>query len=87
MMLSTIDGARPRPDADDAALAPGTYRMGIWVDEIAGVKGYAHSGFWGTAAVFVPELDLAVAATVNQNKAKEKMWDMVRESIAIVRKA
>jgi D-alanyl-D-alanine carboxypeptidase len=87
LMLTTINGAKSRPDADDAALAPGTYRMGVWVDEIAGVEVWAHSGFWGTAAVYAPDLDLAVAATVNQNKAKEAMWDMVRESIAIVKNA
>lgn len=87
LMLTTINGAETRPDADAAALAPGTYRMGVWVDEIAGVEVYAHSGFWGTAAVFVPELDLAVAATVNQNKAKEVMWNLVGEAIAIVKKA
>ncbi len=85
LMLTTVEGPLPRPDADETALAPGTYRMGIWVLEIAGVTAYAHSGFWGTAAVFVPELDLAVAATVNQNKAKEAMWDMVDRSIAVVR--
>ena len=87
VMLSTIEGARPRPDADDSALAPGTYRMGVWVVEIEGVTAYAHSGFWGTAAVVVPDLDLVVAATVNQNKAKEAMWDLVGEAIAIVKKA
>ena len=87
LMLTTINGAKSRPDADDAALVPGTYRMGVWVDEIAGVEVWAHSGFWGTAAVYVPDLDLAVAATVNQNKAKEAMWNMVRESIAIVKNA
>lgn len=86
-MLTTVDGARPRPDADEAALAPGTYRMGIWVVEIEGVTVYAHSGFWGTAAVYVPELDMAVAATVNQNKAKEAMWELVARSIAIVKEA
>jgi len=87
LMLTTINGAKSRPDADDAALAPGTYRMGVWVDEIAGVEVWAHSGFWGTAAVYAPDLDLAVVATVNQNKAKEAMWNMVRESIAIVKNA
>lgn len=86
LMLTTVDGAAARPDADDAALAPGTYRMGVWVVEIDGVTAYAHSGFWGTAAVYVPEFDLAVAATVNQNKAKEAMWELVREAIAIVKK-
>jgi D-alanyl-D-alanine carboxypeptidase len=87
LMLTTVDGARPRPDADATALAPGVYRMGIWVMEIDGVTAYAHTGFWGTAAVYVPELDLAVAATVNQNKAKEAMWELVERSIAIVKPA
>jgi CubicO group peptidase (beta-lactamase class C family) len=58
--------------------------MGVWVAEIAGFTAYAHSGFWGTAVVFVPELDLAVAATVNQNKAKDSLWAMIGRSIAIV---
>jgi D-alanyl-D-alanine carboxypeptidase len=84
LMLTTIEGTQPRPGADDAAHAPGTYRMGVWVAEIAGFTAYAHSGFWGTAAVFVPELDLAVAATVNQNKAKDSLWAMIGRSIAIV---
>lgn len=87
LMLTTVDGARPRPDADATALAPGVYRMGIWVMEIDGVTAYAHTGFWGTAAVYVPEFDLAVAATVNQNKAKEAMWELVGRSIAIVKPA
>ena len=86
LMLTTVDGARARPDADDTALAPGAYRMGIWVMEIEGVTAYAHSGFWGTAAAYVPELDLAVAATVNQNKAKEAMWELVGRSIAVVKR-
>ncbi len=87
LMLTPVDGAGAKPDADDAALAPGAYRMGVWVVEIEGVTAHAHSGFWGTAAVFVPELDLAVAVTVNQNKAKEAMWDLVGEAIAVVKKA
>ena len=87
VMLTTVDGCVPRPDADDDALAPGAYRMGVWVFEIAGLEVYAHSGFWGTAAVYAPELDLAVAVTVNQNKAKEAMWELVEQSIAIAREA
>jgi D-alanyl-D-alanine carboxypeptidase len=84
LMLTTVEGTQPRPGADDAAHAPGTYRMGVWVADIAGFTAYAHSGFWGTAAVFVPELDLAAAATVNQNKAKDSLWAMIGRSIAIV---
>jgi D-alanyl-D-alanine carboxypeptidase len=87
LMLTTVEGVGPRPDADASALPPGAYRMGIWVMEIEGVTAYAHSGFWGTAAVYVPELDLSVAATVNQNKAKEVLWEMVGRSIAVVKES
>ena len=59
--------------------------MGIWVEEIAGTTVYAHSGFWGTAAFYAPELDLAAALTVNQNKAKEAMWELAAEIVSSVR--
>ena len=83
LMLTTVEGARARPDADETALAPGAYRMGLWVMEIEGLTAYAHTGFWGTAVAYVPELDLAIAATVNQNKAKEAMWELVEGSVSV----
>jgi D-alanyl-D-alanine carboxypeptidase len=85
LMLTTVEDAQPRPDADESALPPGTYRMGVWVQEIAGTTVYAHSGFWGTAAIYAPELDLAAAVTVNQNKAKEAMWDLLGAAVAAAR--
>jgi len=83
-MLTTIDGLRPLPDADERALPAGAYRMGVWVVEVEGFTSYRHSGFWGTAATFVPELDLVVAATVNQNHARSALEDLLRGSIAAV---
>lgn len=67
-MLSTFDGIEASPTANERALPPGAYRMGVWVLETEGYASYHHTGFWGTMAVHVPELDLTIAATGNQNQ-------------------
>ena len=84
-MLSTLEGIRARSDADDSALPPGAYRMGVWVVEVEGLNTYRHTGFWGTLATYVPELDLTVACTVNQNQGKEALQGMARDAIVLVR--
>jgi CubicO group peptidase (beta-lactamase class C family) len=58
--------------------------MGVWVVEVEGFTTYRHTGFWGTLATYVPELDLALGATVNQNRGKPVLDELVREAIAIV---
>jgi D-alanyl-D-alanine carboxypeptidase len=84
-MLTTIDGAGPRPGADETALPAGSYRMGVWVEDWQGLTVYRHGGFWGTTAAYVPELDLTVAATVNQNSGKMDLEDLVRQTISVVK--
>jgi CubicO group peptidase (beta-lactamase class C family) len=59
--------------------------MGVWVLETDGLTTYHHTGFWGTMAVHVPELDLTVAATVNQNQSKPVFDRILAETIRIVR--
>lgn len=78
-MLSTVEGAEPLPHA-----GPPGYRMGIWVAEVEGYTTYCHTGFFGTAAAFVPDLDLAVSATVNQNDARSVLDELVHGAIRIV---
>jgi D-alanyl-D-alanine carboxypeptidase len=84
-MLTTIDGVRALPDAGETDLPPGAYRMGVWVVEVEGLSTYRHTGFWGTLATYVPELDLTVTATVNQNQGRAALEGMVREAIVIMR--
>ncbi len=84
VMLTTIDGIRARPDATERALPPGAYRMGVWVLEIEGYTTYQHNGFWGTMAVYVPELDLSIAATSNQNQVGPWFDQIPVEVIRIV---
>ncbi len=87
VMLSTIDGVAARPGAGEGALPPGAYRMGVWVLAVDGLTTYQHSGFWGTTAVHVPDLDLTFAATVNQNRAKASLGRIVHEVVSIIRGA
>jgi D-alanyl-D-alanine carboxypeptidase len=84
-MLTTLDGLRLPPGATESALPAGAYRMGVWINEVDGLTEYRHTGFWGTAVIYVPELDLALAATVNQNSGKQALADLVREVTILVR--
>jgi len=84
-MLTTIEGTRALDDASARALPPGAYRMGVWSVEVEGLETYRHSGFWGTLATYVPDLDLVVTVTVNQNQCGTLMDDLVREAIRVVR--
>ena len=38
------------------------YQMGMYRVQVNGMEAYCHSGFWGTQVVFIPELDLYMAA-------------------------
>jgi D-alanyl-D-alanine carboxypeptidase len=79
MMLTTIDGAEALPNG-----GPPGYRMGIWVVEVEGFEAYRHTGFFGTLADYVPELDLTVAVTVNQNQSGGALNETARQAIEIV---
>ena len=81
-MLTTLEDARP--SGEEGQLAPGMYRMGVWVLEVDGHESYRHAGFWGTVASYVPELDLVVAATVNQNHAGAVLYKLAEDSIGLV---
>ncbi len=87
VMLTTLDGLEARPDASASALAPGAYRMGVWVVEVDGLTTYRHTGFWGTLATYVPELDLTVACTVDQNQAKHALEELAVGAVRAVRDA
>ncbi len=80
IMLTPFDGAQPLPDA-----GPAGYGMGIWVVEIEGFTTYRHTGFFGTLATYVPELDLIVAATTNQNQDQGALNRLAVEAIKIAR--
>ena len=83
-MLTTIDGVGAIAEAKATALPPGAYRMGVWVIEVEGFTAYRHTGFWGTAATYVPDFDLAVATTINQGEGPMLHVELVDRAIGIV---
>jgi D-alanyl-D-alanine carboxypeptidase len=86
-MLTTIDGVAPGPGELGLSNTPGPYRMGVWIEEVDGLTTYRHTGFWATSASFVPDLEVTIAATVNQNHAKGMLNGLVRDTLALVRDA
>jgi D-alanyl-D-alanine carboxypeptidase len=87
IMLTTDGDAQPLPDASERALPPGAYRMGIWEVNVDGFETYRHTGFFGTLATYVPDLDLTVTATTNQNQDGGALDDLAREVILLVAEA
>ena len=61
--------------------ASAVYRMGIFQREMAGFTVYEHSGFWGTEALYIPELDIAIAGAVTQQDAFPSLRALMEESI------
>jgi CubicO group peptidase (beta-lactamase class C family) len=61
--------------------------MGVWIEEVDGLTTYRHTGFWATSASFIPDLEVTIAATVNQNHAKGMLNGLVRDTLALVRDA
>jgi D-alanyl-D-alanine carboxypeptidase len=43
---------------------PSNYYFGLWSYEYQGFKAYGHSGFWGTIALYFPELNTSIAVYV-----------------------
>jgi len=87
VMLTTVDGVQALPGASERALPPGAYRMGIWVVEVEGFTTYRHTGFFGTLATYVPELDLVVTVTTNQNSDQGALNKLALEAIRLVAEA
>lgn len=84
IMLTADEGAEALPGASERALPPGAYRMGIWEVQVEGFESYRHTGFFGTLATYVPELDLTVTATVNQNQSRGALDDLARDAILLI---
>ena len=85
-MLTTIVAARGGPAAWGGTQVPGTYRMGVAVNEIEGVAVYMHRGYWGTLAAYFPSLVLALGATVTQQQSNA-LGVLFRRALALVRAA
>jgi D-alanyl-D-alanine carboxypeptidase len=85
-MLTTVAAERGGPVAYGQEQTPGTYRMGIAVSEIDGLEVYQHTGFWGTTAAYVPQLDLAIGLAVTQQGSPAQQA-LFRQALDAVRAA
>ena len=61
------------------------YRMGVFVRDYNGLTAYEHSGFWGTIAVYVPKLDLTIAAAVTQQEQGRAVFKLARDTVEFIR--
>jgi len=86
-MLAPVVGAAPGPGEASIVTIPGVYRMGIFVVDVDGITVYRHTGYWGTIASYAPELEVAVAATVNQHDAREALMELEHRALLVVREA
>ena len=87
LMMTTDDDTQPLPGASERALPPGAYRMGIWEVQVEGFETYRHTGFFGTLATYVQDLDLVVTAATNQNHDGGARDDLAHDAIKLVSEA
>jgi D-alanyl-D-alanine carboxypeptidase len=57
---------------------PSPYYMGLWSYDYSGFRGYGHSGFWGTIAIWFPELETSIAVYILE-KDKSELRDGIIE--------
>jgi D-alanyl-D-alanine carboxypeptidase len=62
--------------------ADSPYRLGVFEYEANGKKAYWHSGFWGTAAFYVPGRNQAYAFAVTRREAFKPAFEQVKAYIA-----
>lgn len=62
--------------------ADSPYRLGLFEVDAGGVKAYWHSGFWGTAAFYVPGQRRAYAFAVTRQDAFKPVFEATKAYIA-----
>ncbi len=72
----------------DTMLAPRStemagYGLGIYGTVVRGVRGYGHSGFWGTSAVVFPEAGVTVAVAVTDQAEFRQITSFIGEVLRI----
>jgi D-alanyl-D-alanine carboxypeptidase len=66
----------------DGLPADSPYRLGLFEIDVDGVKAYWHSGFWGTAAIYVPSQHRAYAFAVTRRGAYKPAWEQLKATVA-----
>ncbi len=84
-MLTTISAQRGGPPHSGLPQKPGVYRLGIEVWGSGSDTIYIHTGYWGTLATYVPSLDVAISASVNQNQTYDPLAILHTTTLAMLR--
>lgn len=65
----------------DGLPADSPYRLGIFEYDVGGLKAYGHSGFWGTAAVYVPSRHRAFAMAVTHRDGFKPAFAVLKSAL------
>ncbi len=60
---------------------PDQYRMGLSPQTMNGHIGYGHTGFWGTAVYYFPDLDVAIAGAVLEQGGFRTLLKLMDETL------
>jgi len=63
------------------------YRLGLWPYEVDGTQGYGHSGFWGTIAIYFPDLHSSMAIYILEKNAQDIRNGMLERFVEIIKES
>ena len=63
---------------------PSHYYLGLSSDEYRGIKAYGHNGFWGTVALYFPELKTSIAVFVLERDMRSLRPEIMDKIIGIL---
>lgn len=69
------------PTKDDK---PSNYYLGLSSSEYQGFKAYGHGGFWGTVALYFPELKTSISVFVLERDKRELRQEIIDRVIGIL---
>ncbi|MCB0398448.1 MAG: beta-lactamase family protein [Winogradskyella sp.] len=64
----------------------GEYYLGLSPIDVAGLTGYGHNGYWGTAVYYFPELDASIAVSVLERDQRELRQNLFESFVKVMKK-
>lgn len=65
--------------------AKSNYCLGIRKVSIAGLKGYYHGGFWGTDAIYFPDLNTAISIFILERSERDVSSEICKKIVEILK--
>lgn len=63
---------------------PSNYYFGLWSYEYRGFKAYGHSGFWGTIALYFPEIDASIAVFILEKDKQSIRQEIIDQAVRML---